>query len=432
MKKSTDKPPAKSPKTAPTHGAVDFADIVAHAAQGVLVHRNFKPLYANKAFASLLGYKSPKDVVALPILRPMFAPDLWVRAENDYDDLMKERSDAATLRMPLIRKNGKEIWVSGTQNRVAWQGAPAVMLSVFDVSAQVAAEQAMMNTEHHMRAVLEILPYPIYIARRSDGRLLFVNRKTCLLFERGAGAMLHGTSVDFFADAKERSNLRKLFDTLNDIRDVEVKMKTSLGREFMAELSAIKMDYNGAPCVLVALNDISERKALEAELMHQASTDALTGICNRRYFIAESEQELRRSQRFKRPLSVMMLDVDHFKPINDRHGHAVGDAVLQGVVKRAMESLRQSDQIARLGGEEFAALLPETNLTAAAEVADRLRQHLAERPIIAAHSAVPCTISIGVAQLKEGDSGIDSLLHRADEALYRAKQNGRNRVEVAS
>jgi diguanylate cyclase (GGDEF)-like protein/PAS domain S-box-containing protein len=431
------KPPPESVadearKTAQEATPPDFQELVARAAQGILVHRNFKPLFANKAFAALLGYRSPKDILAMPILRPVFSSDLWAQVEHDHDDLAKKRKSAVVLRMPLCRKDGQEVWVAGTQSRVDWGGAPAVQLSVFDISSQVAVEQSLLRSEQHLRSVLEILPYPIYITRRSDGRMLFVNRKTCLLFQRGASALMRGTSVDFFVNPKEREELRKLFDTLPDIRDIEVKMKTSAGREFMAEIAAIAMEYNGAPSILVALNDISERKALELELTRQASTDPLTGIFNRRYFMAQAEQEMRRSRRFTRALSVMMLDIDHFKPINDRHGHAVGDAVLQGVVRRAMESLRQSDQIARLGGEEFAVILPETNLAAATDVAGRLRLHMAERPVIAERAAIPCTVSIGVAELSAGDGSIDDLLRRADEALYRAKQNGRDRVEIAS
>jgi diguanylate cyclase (GGDEF)-like protein len=264
-----------------------------------------------------------------------------------------------------------------------------------------------------------------------DGRLLFVNRKTCLLFQRSAAAMMRGTSVEFFVDPKERDDLRKLFESLQDIRDLEIKMKTSANVEFIAEFSAIKMEYNGAPAILVALNDISERKALEVELVKQASTDPLTGIGNRRHFMLQAEQEMGRARRFGRPFSVMMMDVDHFKPINDRHGHAVGDVVLQAVVRRASDGLRQSDQIARLGGEEFAAMLPETNLAAAAAVAERIRQNLVSRPIIASGKAIDCTISIGTAEMREGDITIDDLLRRADEALYRAKAAGRNRVEQA-
>ena len=183
--------------------------------------------------------------------------------------------------------------------------------------------------------------------------------------------MLRGHSSEFFVNPTDREELRQLLDTISDIRDIEVRMKTGAGREFMAELAVIAIDYESVPAVLVALNDISQRKDLEAELFRQASTDSLTGISNRRYFIAQAEQELRRSRRFGRAMSVMMIDVDHFKSINDQHGHAVGDAVLQAVVKRAQESLRQSDFIGRIGGEEFAVVLPETSQAAAREVAAR-------------------------------------------------------------
>ena len=130
-------------------------------------------------------------------------------------------------------------------------------------------------------------------------------------------------------------------------------------------------------------------------------------------------------------MSVMMLDLDHFKKINDTHGHATGDAVLQGFVKRAAESLRQSDTLGRLGGEEFGVILPETSLEAAEDVAERLRQHLAERPLIAERAAIPCTVSIGVAHLHGNDGSIDDLFQRADKALYKAKADGRNKVERA-
>ena len=324
-----------------------------------------------------------------------------------------------------------------TERVIDWHGAPAVQINAFDISGQMAAEHALLENEQHLRAILEVLPYPIYITRFGDGQLLFVNRKTCLLFQQSAGQLLRGKSIDFFVDPQERDDLSKLLQQLGDIRDVEVKMRTAQGREFTAEIAAITMEYGRAPAVLVALNDISQRKQLEAELFREASTDSLTGISNRRYFLAQAEQELRRTRRFARDLSVMMIDLDHFKSVNDRYGHATGDNVLQGFVKASLESLRQSDQMGRLGGEEFAVILPETALPAAVEVANRLRQHVAERPVIAGGGedsrrvAVDCTVSVGVAQLTPQDGSIDDLLHRADQALYRAKELGRNRVEIA-
>ena len=411
--------------------APDFKSLLDDSVQGILVHRNFKALYANSAFAEVFGYDGVEEILALPLLRPLVPNDIWPRFEVEYDEMMRGMKPAFIGRSRAVRKNGQEIWVAITLRVVKWPGGPAMMLTAFDITRQVELEYSLLKNEQKLRAVLEILPYPVYIARRSDGQLLFVNRKSCLLFQRSASQFLHTKAVDLYVDPQDRINLHNLFKTVQDIRDIEVRMKTAQGRVFIAELAAILLEYNGSQAFLVALNDISQRKELEAELFRQASTDALTGISNRRHFENLAEQEVRRARRFSRDLTAMMIDIDHFKPINDTFGHATGDTIIQGVVKRALESLRQSDSIGRVGGEEFAVVLPETSLSAAYDVAERLRAHIQEKPIITGHVAVACTVSIGVAQLSPEDSNIETLLHRADVALYAAKKGGRNRVEKA-
>ena len=409
----------------------DYRDLVDNAVQGVLIHNNFRPLYANAACARLFGYDSPADILALPLIRPLVPADLWPQVEEGYNDLVRGRRKSGIFRVRGRRRDGSEIWLSVTERLIDWHGAYAVQISAFDISSQVAVEQLMLDNEQLLRGVIEILPVPIYITRWRDERLLFVNRKTCLLLQQSVGPLLKSKSTDFYVNPQDHDNLRSLLESVHDMREIEVRMKTAHGREFTAEMAAIVMDYGGEPAVLVSLNDISQRKQLEAELFHQASIDSLTGISNRRYFMVQAESEMRRARRFGRDLSVMMIDLDHFKPINDRLGHATGDAVLAGVVKVALESLRQSDVMGRLGGEEFAVILPETGIAAAVDVANRLRQHIAEGPVIALKTAVTCTASVGVAHMKEEDGSIDDLLHRADEALYRAKESGRNRVETA-
>lgn len=435
MKPIADSPPVverrnKTGRRRDDVAAPDFRDMVENAVQGILLHHNFRPLYANAAFARLFGYANPQELLALPLIRPLIPATLWAQAEADYHDLLRGVKHAAITRIRGVRKDGKEIWLSLTQRVIVWRGAPAVQWNAFDITGQMAAEQSMLDSEHRLRAMLEILPVPIYIARRSDAQLLFVNRKTCLLFQQSAGPLLRGKSVDFFVNPEDRANLSTLLDTVRDIREVEVEMRTAQGRVFTAELAAIIMNYADEEAVLVSLNDISGRKRLEAELFHQASTDGLTGISNRRHFMDQAEQELRRARRFDRDLAVMMIDLDHFKHVNDQYGHAIGDSVLQAAVKLANESLRDSDIMGRLGGEEFAILLPETNLEAAAFVAERLRQNIAEHPVVTVKGSVPCSVSVGVTRLLPADTNIDELLHRADQALYRAKSAGRNRVEV--
>ncbi len=409
----------------------DFRELIDNASHGVLIHSNFKPLFANQSFAHLFGYKSAKEIMAMPLIRPLVPPDHWARIEDEYTELIRGRREPSLLRVRGIRKDKKELWVAILERVIEWEGKTAVAISAFDITAQMINEQALMENEQTLRSILEILPYPIYITRPASGQVLFVNRKTCLLFQQSAGHLLRSKSIDFFASAKEREDLRQLLSTVRDIRDIEAQMKTSSGREFPAEIAAIAMVYDGAPAILVALNDISQRKEMEAELFSQATTDELTGISNRRHFFMQAERELNRAKRFGRPLATMMLDLDYFKSINDNHGHAVGDEVLQGFVKRALESLRVSDIIGRLGGEEFAVIMPETSLEAAEAAAERLRAHLAERPLIAGRTALEVTVSVGVASYGEEDKTIDVFLNRADKALYVAKNGGRNKVEVA-
>lgn len=158
------------------------------------------------------------------------------------------------------------------------------------------------------------------------------------------------------------------------------------------------------------------------EAAEQARTDALTGLPNRRALLEELERELARRRRNGRPLALVMMDLDHFKQVNDLHGHPVGDAVLRETAGRLSSVTRQGETLGRIGGEEFAWLLPDTTPATAAE---RGRQAVADLDFA---DVGRCTISAGVSALTSEDLGVDELLRRADEALYRAKAAGRNTV----
>lgn len=179
------------------------------------------------------------------------------------------------------------------------------------------------------------------------------------------------------------------------------------------------------------LSDITERKYLELELIQQAHLDYLTGLSNRRHFMAQGEVELLRAIRYEKPLSLLMLDLDFFKNINDTYGHQVGDTVLQVLSTICRDTLRQVDVAGRLGGEEFAVILPETTSIDALEVAERLRKAVSNTGVtISFGLPIHFTVSIGVTTLDNKDANIDMLLHQADQALYEAKKAGRNKVCV--
>ncbi len=172
------------------------------------------------------------------------------------------------------------------------------------------------------------------------------------------------------------------------------------------------------------------QRKLTRVLELQAHTDALTGLANRRRFIEIAEAELVRSRRYDAPLSLLMLDIDHFKEVNDAHGHRAGDRVLQQLARTCLEVLRNVDVVGRVGGEEFAILLPETAMPGAVDVAERLREAV-EMAKVAREEGVPLriTVSIGVATLA-GLENLDTLMSQADYALYDAKHRGRNRVRA--
>jgi diguanylate cyclase (GGDEF)-like protein len=173
----------------------------------------------------------------------------------------------------------------------------------------------------------------------------------------------------------------------------------------------------------------AEQRASDLETL--AAVDFVTGIYNRRHFEMLARAELARTQRYMRPLGILMIDIDHFKAINDRMGHAAGDRVLQNVAAICRAAKRDSDVVARVGGEEFAILLPETTETAAVQFAERLRQRISDSTPTIYDEKVGVTISIGVAGASIRTSGVEALIRQADQALYEAKHLGRDRVVLS-
>jgi len=215
------------------------------------------------------------------------------------------------------------------------------------------------------------------------------------------------------------------------------KVEIAIERDGVAGLyemqsSLVGESASSSGVYLAVLRDIREHKRIEEKLHLLAITDPLTGVFNRRQVILLAEREISRARRINHPISAILLDVDHFKQVNDTKGHRAGDQALQEIAQACQENLREHDIFGRYGGDEFIAILPETGLETAFVVAERLRKRAETLPKAECPERWCVTISLGVAALDTNSpSGLDNLLEQADRALYKAKAAGRNRVASA-
>ena len=180
------------------------------------------------------------------------------------------------------------------------------------------------------------------------------------------------------------------------------------------------------------IHDVTRARQRERDLVQLATRDSLTGLANRGYFTDQANIELQRAERYADPLTGVMADIDHFKQVNDTHGHDVGDLALKHVADLLVSGVRNIDIVGRLGGEEFALVLPRANTQPALEMCERLRHRIATTPVPLPSGELRLTISIGLASVTDDRESLDELLKFADNALYQAKRGGRNRVEAAT
>jgi diguanylate cyclase (GGDEF)-like protein len=285
-----------------------------------------------------------------------------------------------------------------------------------------------------LRAIVDDIGYGIVVLDRKQ-RALFVNRafrRTWRVPDALAESkptflhlMYHGRGVSAYAVSADR---------LGDYVDQQLKLiRTGEERPLSIRLAngeVLQFRCKALPGGgrLLTYGDVSELTRQAEQLERLATVDGMTGLYNRRHFLALAETEWTRSKRYSRPLALLMLDIDLFKSVNDRYGHDTGDEVIKSVADVLKTKKRASDVAGRLGGEEFALLLPEATLNNACAAAERLRQVIADRAITVKENRISITISIG-ASIAQGEmNGVADLIKQADVALYEAKRSGRNRV----
>jgi diguanylate cyclase (GGDEF)-like protein/PAS domain S-box-containing protein len=394
-------------------------------------------------------------------LRPIFGGDWYVGVAVPTADLNEPLTDAA-IKLTLVgllwtvAAFGLSQWLANHLARQAGELARAVSDAQHTPVATTVAEfnhlmAQVGQVKQHQRETSGRLTHAI---EERDEAIDLYNNAPCgyhSVDTQGHIVQINDTELRWLGYNREElmgqpyASLlspqgRVVFDTcfprylaqghIDDL-ELEVQHRDGSTRVFLLNATSVRGPQGEHLMSRSTVFDITDRKKLEAQLEQLARFDPLTGLRNRRDFYERAQHELARAKRTHSPLCAMALDLDHFKRINDTHGHAGGDEVLKAFSHLLATALRDIDITARFGGEEFVVLMPNTPLPAALHTAERLRTLLVNTPAtLADGTALAYTASIGVSELIDSDSTIDDLLKRADQAVYTAKRAGRNRVST--
>ncbi|QCO01511.1 sensor domain-containing diguanylate cyclase [Azospirillum argentinense] len=287
-----------------------------------------------------------------------------------------------------------------------------------------------LPSEERLQAILEQSPIGVSVSRRDDGRIIFVNTRFAELIGLKREDLIGRQARDYYLDRHQRERVIDRLRSFGSVTNMEVQFRRADGSSFWTLFTVNQAVIQGVQVNLAWIYDYTDRRNMEEALRDMASRDPLTGIYNRRSFMELARSQLARAHRFNEPMSVFVLDVDHFKRINDSYGHATGDDALRMVAGGCQAILREYDILGRLGGEEFVVVLPGATAEESRVVAERVRRHLSRMAIPGPEGRFHLTSSIGISAIEGAYDTLEKAIHRADLALYRAKREGRNRVAV--
>ncbi|MAA65391.1 MAG: sensor domain-containing diguanylate cyclase [Alteromonadaceae bacterium] len=397
-----------------------------------------KALIWNKAAEHISGYARQDVIGHSRIWRQLF-PD-----RTFHDQLIKKATDTLNMgeqvsevEAPIVTRNGEKRLMSWSGRRLydAHGKVAGIIVIALDVTDRRNAEADARARERQLKTLMGNIPGMAY-------RCLFDESWTMKFVSEGCREItgyepdeLIENSVVSFLDLIEPDDNDKNTRTVeNAIAEaepfaIEYAITRRDGKRIWVWEKGRGVDVDGELMLEGIIFDITERKALEQELSRMATHDALTGLLNRRELEARLESEVRRARRYRRPVALLWIDVDHFKSVNDRFGHAKGDDVLRRISDLLQSSVRAVDIAARYGGEEFVVVLPERDLEEASETAERLRSLVAEQDIeVAEGESINLSVSIGVAVYPLHGDNWQTLCSVADKAMYAAKSAGRNQV----
>jgi diguanylate cyclase (GGDEF)-like protein/PAS domain S-box-containing protein len=363
-----------------------------------------------------------------PALQPIY--DAIGLIKSEIDDLIHEKS-----RVEEALQNARAELETRVRERTVELVDTNRALNR-EINERREIEQALRKSEKNYRDLVDSVN-SIILRWDARGRIIYLNPYGLFFFGYRSEEIVGRSVVGTIVPETERATLWDLKDLMQTIQRDPNRFRAHENKNIKKDGSRVWVYWNNRPIkdnqgqiveILSVGTDITERRKMEAELRRLATTDPLTGAFNRRQFFDKAKREFQRHRRYGHTFVLLLMDLDHFKRINDNFGHPAGDAALKTFVDAAGIIFRATDLFGRTGGEEFSALLPETDTANAVKVADRLREKVAGLRVITEGRAIHYTVSIGLTALGSDDESLRELVRRADQALYEAKRNGRNRV----
>ena len=386
-------------------------------------------------------------VLSLPTINVMFWSNVYlafgVLVLGSFFCLSRFNPNAYNLRWPgLWILSLASIYIAkALEIKVNWIAEVSLyILCVFEIYRSTIGQlrkdtlqltKELKETQSKIPMIIQASPFPIIISALKDDRLLSVNEKAAELFNIDTNNIKNFKTEEYFVDPNARKELLQKLSVVPVVENFQTVFRNpNSEKTFWLDISARVIDFDNEVALFSAFKDITAQKKHEQDLFEKAVLDPLTGCYNRRQFLELATKEIRRAWRYDAPFCLMMMDIDHFKMVNDRYGHTFGDEVLKIMARACKQNLRDSDIFARYGGEEFIVLLTNTTIAEGRSVAERVRQAI-EKCVISLTTGEKFhfTISLGVVCSQSSDD-LDELVKRADSALYAAKKGGRNQVRI--
>lgn len=294
------------------------------------------------------------------------------------------------------------------------------------------AGQLLLDSRNQLQAALQFAPMPMVILRLADDVILYANDRALEQFKIDRAAVGSLKPSSFYVRSEDREIFLATLRKEGALQELELQLQDTQGNQFWVRYSSQRIRYEGQDCMLTAIVNIDDGKRVHDELHFRAFHDALTGLPNRAMFTESLERVLGRSARNNGVFSILFIDLDNFKLVNDAIGHEMGDLLLQQVAQRLQSCIRKGDLAARLSGDEFVVLLEDTqDVTEIGATAQKILRTLEPIYQLGEHSA-EVTCSIGISSYPKDGAELNGLLSAADAAMYRAKSAGRNNVQFFS